>query len=132
MNSPPGNANAPLAKGRREKLTGLTQSNSGVSISQACKHRATVTQQEPPGATHFSSEICLNCGAFVRWLPKPSTIERRTLNSFRLARLGMCEGLSPWQRRFVRDVSQQRKLSPKQQQIIDRLCADYLEWGRAS
>jgi hypothetical protein len=94
--------------------------------AQACEHRATVTKQEPPGATHFSREICLECGAFVRWLPKPSTIERRTLNSFCLARLGMCEGLSDWERRFVRDVSKRRKLSPRQQALVERLCEGYL------
>lgn len=122
-----GKGNGPLRDGPIPKLTGLTQNNSGVSIAQPCKHRATVTQQEPPGATHFSREICLQCGAFVRWLPKPSTIERRTLNSFRLARLGMCEGLPKWERSFVHHVSQQRKLSPKQQALVERLCREYLE-----
>ena len=109
------------------KLTGLSQSNSGVALAQACKHRATVTQQEPRGATHFSREICLECGAFVRWLPRPETIERERVNAFRLARLGMCGGLSKWERSFVHHVSQQRKLSPRQQLVLVRLCAQYLE-----
>ena len=39
MKSPPGNANAPLAKGRREKLTGLALDNSGSGFAQARSER---------------------------------------------------------------------------------------------
>ena len=61
-------------------------------------------------------------GAFVT-----ANVERQKLNGYKLARLGMVDGLSDWERAFIRDISERRKLSPKQQQIIDRLCADYLE-----
>ena len=56
----------------------------------------------------------------------------KKLNGFKLARLAMVDGLTTWERSFVRDVSQRRKLSPKQQQIIDRLCTDYLKTEVAS
>jgi hypothetical protein len=45
-----------------------------------------------------------------------------------LAKLvAMCERLTPWEAGFVRDVSQCRKFSPRQQQIIDRLASTYLK-----
>jgi hypothetical protein len=114
------------------KLLRLAQSNSRSRFAQGCTHEVTRVELMPQGHTHHARVICIVCGRFLRWLPKPGTIERRTLNSFRLARLGMCSKLTDWERAFIHDVSQQRKLSPKQQQIIDRLCADYLERRRAS
>ena len=126
-------------KWRPEKRTGVllqtpinkdlrsTQSNSGVSIAQACEHRATVTQRLPAGHKHFSKEICIQCGAFVRWLPKPETVQRQRLNAFRLARLAMRPDLTGWERQFIRSVGEKKHLSPKQQALVERLCREYLE-----
>ena len=120
MNAPPGNANAALAKRRREKL-------SDARAYHVCSHNATVTEQMPRGHIHHAREVCTHCGVFIRWLPKPETIERRRLNGFKLAKLAMCDRLTSWERHFVRDRSQRKRVSPKQQEIIDRLCATYLE-----
>jgi hypothetical protein len=110
------------------KLTGLPQSNSGGAISQhVCRHGATRLERLPANYPHYAREVCARCGRFLRWLPRPETVERRTLNAFKLARLAMCETLSKWERQFIRDVSQRRKVSPKQQAIVDRLAAQYLE-----
>ena len=103
---------------------------SGDALAQACTHKSTVTVREPPGRTYFSKEVCIVCGAFLRWLPKHPTIERPTLNSFKLAKLAMRPELTHWERKFLRSISHRTRLSPKQQQIIDRLCATYLE-GKA-
>jgi hypothetical protein len=129
---PPGKATAALAKRRREKLTGLAEDNCGHSFAQPCGHRATRTERLPDGHVHHSRLTCAVCGRHLRWLPRPETIERQRLNAFRLAKLTMHSGLSEWDRSFVRDVSKLAKLSPKQQQIIDRLCADYLKREVAS
>jgi hypothetical protein len=124
----PAKRNGPVRDGPIPKLFGLAQSNSGVAISQhVCRHNTTRVEQMPPGSAHLAREVCATCGCWLRWLPKPQTIERRTLNAFRLARLGMCEGLSKWERSFVHHVSQQRKLSPRQQVLVARLCTQYLE-----
>jgi hypothetical protein len=56
--------------------------------------------------------------------------DRRLSNAFRIAKLAMMPGLTHWERNFVRSISHRTRLSPKQQQIIDRLCATYLE-GKA-
>jgi len=55
-------------------------------------------------------------------------ISPRTLDAWmRQGRLAMCDRLSRWERNFVHDVSQRRKLTHRQQAIVDRLAATYLE-----
>jgi hypothetical protein len=94
---------------------------------QACGHPVTRTERFPGGQPHYAHEVCATCGRHVRWFPKPATIERQRLNAFRLARLGMCSTLSPWERHFVRSVSHRKKLSRRQQAVLDRLVTQYLE-----
>lgn len=127
MESSPKRDGAPCYNAPISKLTGWAENSAGSGVTQACTHSNTVVELMPQGHPHHAREVCTTCRRFIRWSAKPTTLDRRTLNSFRIARLGMCEGLSKWERGFVRDISQRRKLSPKQQQIIDRLCADYLE-----
>jgi hypothetical protein len=98
-----------------------------ICSAQECEHSETRIELLVPGSVHFAKEICRNCDRVLRFVPKPETLERRASNAFRLVKLAMCDQLSPWERMFVRDVSQRRKLSPKQLAIIDRLCAQYLE-----
>jgi len=92
-----------------------------------CPHTATRTEMMPSGSVHHAREVCAVCRAFIRWLPKPQTIERERTNAFRLARLAMRPDLSDWERRFVSDVSKLAKLSPRQQVLVERLCREYLE-----
>ena len=58
---PPGNANAALAKRRREKLTGLPKDNSGHFFTQACGHPATRTERLPDNHPHFARLTCVIC-----------------------------------------------------------------------
>jgi hypothetical protein len=92
----------------------------------ACRHSATVELVLPPSSVHHATKRCLHCGVFLKWLPKPKTLLRRRLTAFKLAQLGMCEGLSAWERVFIRDASQRKKLSPRQRGTLDQLCATYL------
>jgi hypothetical protein len=92
-----------------------------------CPHTATRVELMPQGHKHYAMETCAICRRFVRWLPRPETIERARNNAFRLARLAMCSELNSWERGFVRDVARRRKLSPRQQEIVERLCREYLE-----
>jgi len=94
-----------------------------------CEHGNTRIEQLANGP-HFAKEVCTDCGATLRFVPKPETLARRKLNAFRLARLAMCDKLTHWERKFCRSVLHRQKVSPKQQQIIERLCATYLE-GKA-
>ena len=124
---PPGNGPGVLLHTPDEKLTGLSEDTSPREFAQPCSHPVTRTERFPGGQPHYAHEVCATCGRHVRWFPKPATIERRKLNAFRLARLGMCSTLSPWERHFVRSVSQRKKLSRRQQAVLDRLVTQYLE-----
>ena len=75
----------------------------------------------PPSFPHYGKLVCVSCGAFLGWLPKPGTVERRRMIAFRLAKLARCDALTAWERAFIRDVSQQRKLSPRQQAVAGHL-----------
>lgn len=122
---PPGKGEAALRHAATPKLRfNSPQDNSGVAIAQACAHKATVTQRLPDG---HSWEICIQCGAFVRWLPKPETLERQRVNAFKLAKLVMHPYLTSWERQFLRRVSKLKKVSPKQLAVVDRLVRQYLE-----
>jgi hypothetical protein len=119
---PPGNANAALAKRRREKLTGLPEDKAGSGFAQGCTHGIPRVALMPQGHKHYAMETCAVCGRFVRWLPKPETVQRQ-----RLARLAMRPDLTDWERQFIRSVGEKKHLSPKQQVLVERLCREYLE-----
>jgi hypothetical protein len=92
-----------------------------------CAHSATVIERMPEGHIHYAAESCADCGKFIRWLPRPENLERQRLNGVRLAKLAKCDRLTSWERHFIRDVSPRKKLSPRQQAIVDDLAATYLE-----
>jgi hypothetical protein len=98
-----------------------------VQSYQFCPHTATRTTRLPDSHPHFARLTCAICGGFLRWLPRPSTIERRTLNAFKLARLAMRPDLTSWERQFICSVRGEKNLSPKQEAIIARLVTQYLE-----
>jgi hypothetical protein len=125
MNSPPekgkGALQAPIPK-----LNQLTTTVVRLPL-QPCAHPVTRTERFPGGQPHSTHEVCATCGRHVRWFPKPATIERRKLNAYKLARLSLAEGLSDWERSFLKSIGARKKLSPKQQAVFDKLCAKYLE-----
>jgi hypothetical protein len=116
----PLNANARGLTGRRGIL-------SNARSYHACPHDATVIERMPSTHKHYAREVCASCGAHRSWVAKPRNVERRRLNGFRLVKLSVCPRLKPWEANFVRNVLQLRKFSPRQQAVIDRLTADYLE-----
>jgi hypothetical protein len=107
--------------------TRLPEDNSGHSFAQPCGHPATRTERLPDSHPHFASLRCVICGRHLRWLPRPETLARQRVNAFRLSKLAMRPGLSDWERNFTRDVLKLAKLSPRQQVLVARLCATYLE-----
>jgi hypothetical protein len=116
---PPENANAPLAKGRRDKLTG------GAGYA-TCPHAATRTEFLPKGSFHHAQARCAHCGRHLYWIARPQNVARRRLIGFKLAKLGMCPGLSEWECNFLKSIGAQNLLSPRQQAVFDRICAKYL------
>ena len=51
---------------------------------------------------------------------------RQKLNAVKMAKLGMRPGLSAWACSFLNNIGAQKKLSPKQQAVLDRLATQHL------
>jgi hypothetical protein len=98
-----------------------------------CTHSSTISELLPPESRHYAKLKCGNCGAFLKFLPRPENQQRRVINGYRLAKLQMCPGLNSWEREFIKSLAKQgNKLTPKQQAVFDRLCLAHLEEGRAA
>lgn len=106
----------------------------GISIGLQCSHSVTKTELDPPGSEHYGRLRCARCDAFLRFVPKPKSVERRQLNGLRLAKLQMCPGLNGWERQFVDSLAKvgNSKLTPKQQAVFDRLCLTHFDGRRAA
>jgi hypothetical protein len=96
-----------------------------------CTHSSTISELLPPESRHYAKLKCGDCGAFLKFLPKPENEQRRIINGYRLAKLQMAPGLNQWEREFVQSLAKQgsNKLTPKQQAVFDRLCLAYFERG---
>jgi hypothetical protein len=92
---------------------------SALICSAWCSHP--ITRIDLANGIHHAKEVCAGCGRVLRWLPKPVTIERQQSNSFRIAKLSMQEGLTRWERKFLASIAQKNRLSPRQQQVLDKL-----------
>lgn len=85
-----------------------------------CQHfnsRVTPT----PELSHHAREDCLDCGKFLRWLPKPETIQRQADNAEKIVRLRSAN-LPKWEAGFMLSLEKQgRHFSPKQQATLDKI-----------
>jgi hypothetical protein len=86
----------------------------------ACEHLNTRIQQLASGP-HHAKEICSDCDKVLRWLPKPKNVERRRVTAFRVAKMLPAPGLTHWEARFLSSVSRQRRFSPKQAAVLERM-----------
>ena len=127
MSGPPRKATARRLTGPDARDLKLPESNSLGGVAQSCTHPVTRTERFPGGMPHYSHEVCVACGRHLRWHPKPRNVERRKLLAAYVARLLMVEGLTSWEATFLRSMSKRRRLSPKQEAIVERLCRQCLE-----
>jgi len=93
---------------------------------QDCAHADTFYERWPEPSIHWAKLKCATCGRTLKFLPKPSTLARREFNGYRILKLQMCEALTPWERRFVNSVASQKRLSPRQSEVLTALVAKYL------
>jgi hypothetical protein len=86
-----------------------------------CQHR-TVKVVKMESGLHDSKEVCASCGTFIKWLPKPETVERQKRNAAELSRLSQRQDLPKWEKEFVASlITQGPKLSPRQQKMLDEV-----------
>ena len=58
--------------------------------------------------------------------PVQNVVDRRLGNVFRIAKLSMMPGLTRWERKLLASISRQKRLSRREQRIIDALVAKHL------
>jgi hypothetical protein len=96
-------------------------------LFKECAHEQTTVIRYPPSSPHYAKELCSKCRKFLRWIPKPETIQRQIQNTNTLGMLVLrIDDLDEWTRHFIRSVSGLKHLSPKQQQVLDDLRHKYL------
>jgi hypothetical protein len=44
-----------------------------VANRRECLHKDTIITNTKPGSMHYKQEICVTCGRWMRWLPRPLT-----------------------------------------------------------
>lgn len=93
--------------------------------AEPCAH-SEVTVTLTPHLTHYAREDCAQCGQFVRWQPKPATVEKARQNAATVERLASVS-LTDWEKGFVLSLAKQGfRLSPKQQETLDRIASEKL------
>lgn len=96
-------------------------------LFKECEHLRTHMIRMPAGHIHYAKVVCSDCDKFVRWEPKPETLERQKKNAEILSALALCPDLPPWERGFVRYLATQKHFSPKQQKKLLEVWAYYGE-----
>jgi hypothetical protein len=101
MKRPPGKGTGALSHTPGETLTGLVEDKFGDTKAQACRHNKIRVERVPQGHQHHAEEICVTCDCSLRWVSRAELLD--------------------WERALVRDASRGRRLTEKQQAIIERL-----------
>lgn len=71
---------------------------------------------------HYSRIVCSGCERFVKWGKHPKTVERENQLQAKLNQIqDNAHLLTDWEAQFIVSVVEQRKHSPKQLEIIDRI-----------
>jgi hypothetical protein len=100
-------------------------------MSIPCQHDTRVLKKFLPSESlHYAKEVCGDCGAFIRFVPRAGTVETQKLHAARIARLAMCDSLNGWEREFLKSIASHPKLSPRQQACLDKIYAKHAE-GKA-
>lgn len=91
-----------------------------------CQHDQPIFTPTPE-LSHYGKETCAVCGRFIRWMPKPETVERQTRQAAAIVALRSMASLSEWERSFIGTLDEQGpKISPKQAVILDKLISRFL------
>jgi hypothetical protein len=123
---PPGNG-----KGARHDAQSQDPTRHNAPQQYSCQHHTKVVKKLlPSDSFHYAKEICSDCGQLLRWVAKPEAVERQRLNSFRIARLSMCDSLSDWEREFLKSIAARPKLSPKQQACLNKIYSEHAATAR--
>lgn len=94
-----------------------------ISNCAVCGCTRTNTVLMPPHCKHYAALRCGECDCFRSWIPKPSTTQRCLEQQQASAQLLESLLLSDWERGFLESIKIQKKLSPRQQERLNRFAA---------
>ena len=92
----------------------------------ACSHPRTRVELLPRGHQHYARVVCEVCGKQLCWRPNPTNVERRRKNAGDIQKLLTSKLLTSWENGFCNGITQNPRLSPRQQETLDRLVETYL------
>jgi hypothetical protein len=92
-----------------------------------CAHAQTRLEVLPSDHQHYVRVVCEVCGKQLCWKANPTNVERRRLNAISIQRLLGSSRLTEWENGFCQGISQNPRLGPKQQALLDRLVEKYLK-----
>jgi len=75
----------------------------------------------PSYHTHHAALKCGQCDRFIAWMQKPETEGKRRDLAVRIDRLGKAPRLTHWERDFLQSLKNQKKVSPRQQEVLARI-----------
>ena len=75
----------------------------------------------PSHSPHYAALKCGECDRFLGWQQKPSTEGKRRDILIQLDRLAGIAGLTDWEKDFLQNLKQQKKLSPRQSEVLARI-----------
>lgn len=87
--------------------------------SCGCVEVATILT--PELTTHYAKLTCDGCGRFIKWIGKPESEQKRQQLSNIIHRLLEDLTLTRWERDFLGKLSNQKKISPKQLELINKI-----------
>jgi hypothetical protein len=120
--SPPENANARRLTWRRETQTDRARSY------RRCPYGASRAIRMLESFLRYGREVCVWCGATLRWLPKPETAAKRAANCAEVTLLQRFTSPNAWERSFLLSLEKLGgKFSPGQQAKLDQLCEQHLK-----
>lgn len=99
----------------------------GVSDSSPCPHCGAYGRvnfvRMPKCSIHHAAKRCSECDAFLGWEPKPETKERHKKRRTLVKTLLQQSNLTTWEREFLLNIQDKRKLSPKQEEVLTKIAA---------
>jgi hypothetical protein len=114
-----------LLAGKHESLTDVIQSVQNFQdfepeqICASCGSTRINCVRMPLHAPHYAARRCGQCDRFLGWIPKPQ--KRRQRRQTTINQLLKSCGLTQWERDFLEGLKGKRALSPRQQEVLDRI-----------
>lgn len=82
--------------------------------------RSTIVRM-PSYCPHYAALKCGECDQFLTWQQKPETEGKRRDLAVRLNKLTSRPGLTHWEKEFLLGLKQQKKISPKQGEVLAKI-----------